>query len=70
LRDSPNKTTPLPPPVQNAGGGKGQKKERGFFHEKSNEETHGCAAGSCYGLRHGDPGVCSWYWQQHAYDQW
>ena len=32
------------------------RKERGFFHEESNEETHGCAAGSCYGLRHGDSG--------------
>ena len=30
LRDSPNKTTPLPPPVQNAGGGKGQKR-KGLF---------------------------------------
>ena len=36
------------------------RKERSFFHEKSNEETHGCAAGSCYGLRHGHPGVCGW----------
>lgn len=32
LRDNPNKTTHLPPPLcKNAGGGKGQKKRKGLF---------------------------------------
>ena len=30
LRDRPNKDTPYPPPVQTAGGGKGQKR-KGLF---------------------------------------
>ena len=47
-----------PTPYAKRRGAARDKKERGFFHEKSNEETHGCTAGSCHGVRHGDPGVC------------